>query len=348
MLLLTVRDLQFRATRFVVVVLAAGVVFGLLLLMTGLVAQFEREPRQTVAAFGGSGWVATKGASGVFTSAGTLSPAAVKAIVVDGHKTATVVARHSMRANGADHDVFLAGLPRRGLGRPATSEGRLPESPSEIAIADAADVAVGDTIVVGGRELTVSGLVPEATLLAGMPVVFMPVAEVRDLLFQGRPVTTTVLIDGEVLALPASLQVLSNAEVAADVRRPLERPISTLHLVRFLLLLVAGMVMGAVIYLSALERRRDFAVLKAVGASGRSLLGGLAVQGVLVAAGASAVAIALTLALRPVFPLNVHLSTSAIASLPPLAVVVALVGSVAGLRRVQRADPATAFAGQGG
>ena len=72
MILLTVRDLAHRFVRFVVVVVLAAVVFALLFVMTGLVEQFNREPFDTTAAIGGSGWVLAEGVSGPFTAASSV------------------------------------------------------------------------------------------------------------------------------------------------------------------------------------------------------------------------------------------------------------------------------------
>jgi putative ABC transport system permease protein len=103
-----------------------------------------------------------------------------------------------------------------------------------------------------------------------------------------------------------------------------------------------------VVYLSALERQRDFAVLKAVGVSNRTLLASLALQAVLVALAAVAIAAVLQIGLGPAFPLKVRVPARAFWQLPLLAVVIALLASAAGMRRVARSDPALAFAGAGG
>jgi putative ABC transport system permease protein len=50
---------------------------------------------------------------------------------------------------------------------------------------------------------------------------------------------------------------------------------------------VAAGIIGSIVYLSALERQREFAVLKATGAANRSLLAGLALQAVLLSAAAA-------------------------------------------------------------
>jgi putative ABC transport system permease protein len=89
-------------------------------------------------------------------------------------------------------------------------------------------------------------------------------------------------------------------------------------------------------------------VLKAIGASNRSLMGGLAVQAVIVALASVAVAALLQLVLAPRFPLEVTVPARAFVQIPVLAVVVALVAGAIGMRRVAAADPALAFAGAGG
>jgi putative ABC transport system permease protein len=101
------------------------------------------------------------------------------------------------------------------------------------------------------------------------------------------------------------------------------------------------------VYLSALDRQRDFAVLKAVGAPNSALLGSLALQAVLVALAAVAVAAVIQIFLVPVFPLPVDVPARAFWQLPVLAVVVALLAGAAGMRKVLRAEPSQAFAGAG-
>lgn len=345
---LVVRDLQHRALRFAVVVVATAVVFTLLLLMTGLVAQFEREPHEAVARFGADAWVVREGVSGPFTTATTLDKATAAAVRAEGRTDPVIVVRHSMRVDGQTHDVVLIGARPGGLGSPPVSDGAAAAGDGEAVVASSAGVAPGAAIEIGARPLEVTGTVDDATALAGMPLVFVPLQTARDLAYRGQPLATALIVDGQVTAMPEGLQLLSNADVAEDAKRPLERAISSLHLVRVLLWLVAAMIVGAVVYLSALERQRDFAVLKAVGASTRALLGGVAAQGALIALSAAVAAAVLAEVVAPAFPLDVFLTGRTLVQLPLVAVFVALAASAAALRRVHRADPAAAFAGPGG
>jgi putative ABC transport system permease protein len=111
-----------------------------------------------------------------------------------------------------------------------------------------------------------------------------------------------------------------------------------------LLWIVAAIIVGLVVYLSALERQRDFAVLKAVGASTRTLLASLALQAVLVALLSVALAAVLQWFIAPAFPLRVRVPARAFWEIPVLAVVIALLAGVVGMRKVARSDPALAFA----
>jgi putative ABC transport system permease protein len=108
---------------------------------------------------------------------------------------------------------------------------------------------------------------------------------------------------------------------------------------------VAALIVGSMIYVSALERIRDFAVFKAVGVATRSILGGLAVQAVVVAVLAALLGGALSVLLGPLFPMRVDIPTVAFVLLPVIAVVIGLLASVAGLRRAITVDPALAFGG---
>jgi putative ABC transport system permease protein len=121
--------------------------------------------------------------------------------------------------------------------------------------------------------------------------------------------------------------------------------VDSISLFRSLLWLVAAAIVGSVLYLSALERSRDIAVLKATGAGGADLVLGLVLQAVVLAIGASIAAIVLAELLAPLFPAGISLPTSLLAMVPVVALLVGVVGSLAGLRRVLRVDPALAFGG---
>jgi putative ABC transport system permease protein len=346
MILLTFRDLVYRKVRFIVVTVLGAVVFALLFVMTGLVEQFNLEPYDTVDAFGADAWVVPEGVSGPFTASATAPAAAADAVEAE-TKSPLVVSRSSLKHDGDAEEVILVGHEPDGLGSPPTKQGRAATAAGEVVVDASAGLEVGQMVTVGGVDFTVVGESENTTLLAGLPVVFMTLPDAQNLVYRTTDVISAVLVAGDVGAIPPGAKVMTADEVAADVLVPLEGAISSIDLVRVLLWIVAAIIIGAVVYLSALERQRDFAVLKAVGAPNSALLGSLALQAVLVALCSVGLAAVIQIFLAPAFPLPVRVPPRAFWQLPLLAVVMALAAGAVGMRKVLRADPSQAFSGAG-
>lgn len=351
MWLVTLRDLQYRALRFSISILGTSVLLAMVFLMTGLSARFRNEPVQTVAALGADGWLVREGVSGPFT-AGSAFPQSLAAeldLGEGGRAAPVLIARQTLHVDdGQPRDITIVGHDGSGLGSPDVIDGEPSAGAREIVTDATARVAVGTTVRIGEADYRVVGRVRGVTLFAGMPLVFMSLRDAQELVAQGQPVASTILLDGPLRAVPEGLKVLTVEEVAADALRPLEKSTGAIDMVRVLLWLVAAIIIGAVIYLSALERRRDFAVMKAMGTSSWALLTGLLAQSVLLALLATLLASGLQLLLVPVFPLPVEVPAIAFLQVPLVAVAVAAVASLGALRQAVKVQPALAFAGQGG
>ena len=346
MILLTFRDLVYRQTRFIVVTLLAAVVFALLFVMIGLVEQFNAEPVDTVAAIGADSWVIPEGITGPFTALSAAPAQAIDAIEAD-TKSAVVVSRSNLLDDGEPVDVILFGHEVGGLGTPSIVAGRAVAESGELVVDETAGLEVGQQVTIGGIDLTVVGETENITMLAGTPMAFVALADAQNIVFRSTDLIGAVLVDGEIGAIPAGAKVLTAEEVATDALRPLDASIASIDLVRLLLWGVAAVIIGAVVYLSALERQRDFAVLKAVGAPNSALLGSLGLQAVLVSLAAVAIASIIQLFLVPSFPLPVRVPARAFWQVPLLAVIMALVAGGVGMRKVLRSDPSEAFSGAG-
>jgi len=314
--------------------------------MTGLTEQFHREPRDTVAGFGADAWMLREGASGAFTSAATM-PVSIAIEVTGATAAPLVLARHSIIEQGEATDVVVVGFEPGALGEPVPTRGRLPSGGGELVIDDASGLGIGDRAVIGGTPFVVTGLTDRRTMFAGMPLVFVPIDDAQALVYRGQPLATAMLVNGVPWTIPDGFELLSPGDVAADAMRPLERSISSVNLIRVLLWLVAGLIVGTMTYLSALERRRDVAVLKAVGASTVQLGSSIALQGVVMALAAAILAAGLQVLVTPVFPLDVSVPGRAFVQVPLIAVAVALLAGLAGLRKAVSVDPALAFSGPG-
>ena len=343
MLLMTLRDLQFRRRRILVVTMLTAVVFTLLFLMTGLIQRFNTEPFDAMRSIGANHWVVPEGISGPLTATSSAPASLLDAVAgADG----AVIARGTMFA-GDDQveEILLVGLESERIEALELAEGSPPGSADAIVVDRLANVSVGDRVDVGDRSVTVAALTENTTVLAGLPMVVVELSVAQELAFGSTEVLTAALVNGDAPVAPDGFTVLTTDAVADDALGPLENAVSSIDLIRGLLWMVAAIIIGAVVYLSALERARDFAVLKAIGASTRSLGVGLAIQAALIALGASLIAIVLQFFVRPLFPLGVVMPPSAYWQIPLAAVVVALIAGIGGVRRVAASDPAQAFAG---
>ena len=149
----------------------------------------------------------------------------------------------------------------------------------------------GDTITLSGMEFEVVAERSGGTYFAGVPTVVAALSDVQRLGFDGRPFATAIVTEGNVdAAPPKGFSVLTNGDVKQDLNRPVAQAKQTIGLIRWLLWAVAAGIVGAILYLSTLERTADFAVFKAIGVSTASLVRGLVGQAIVLTLAAVAVA----------------------------------------------------------
>jgi putative ABC transport system permease protein len=228
---------------------------------------------------------------------------------------------------------------------PSTSEGRAPSTPEEVAVSSVLGRHVGEDVQVGARTLRIVGIVPNSTALAKMPNIFLTTEGLQQLSYNGQPIITSIGIVGTPKQLPDGYQTIDKAAGVNDLLRPVKVAVGSITIVAVLLWIVAVLIVGSVVYLSALERLRDFAVFKAIGVPARSILAGLALQAVIVALLAAVLGVILAQLLAPLFPMIVVVPAYAYISLPLIAIAIGLLASLAGLRRAVSVDPALAFGG---
>jgi putative ABC transport system permease protein len=114
---------------------------------------------------------------------------------------------------------------------------------------------------------------------------------------------------------------------------------------RTLMWVIAAIIVAALIYVSALQRVRDFAVLKALGSSSAKLFTSLCLQAVIVTLLAAVLGTALSTVMTGVFSQPVTVPDSTYETLPVVAIVVGVIASLVALRRATGADPVAAFGG---
>jgi putative ABC transport system permease protein len=348
MLFAAVRDMQWRKRRFVIAILSTAIIFAMTLVLTGLANGFRVEAERTVDALGVDVFLVKAGASGPLVGATPFAPVDLRRIAaLPGVVEAAplVYAGGTITQGDATRNADLFGAPERGPGMPAVSEGRAPSTPDEVAVSSTLERRVGDEIEIASRRLRIVGIVENSTALANLPNVFLTTEGAQQLVYGGQPLVASIGIRGALDQVPAGYRSIDRAGAIDDLLRPLKVAVNSITIVAVLLWVVAALVVGSVIYLSALERLRDFAVFKAIGVPTRNILAGLAMQAVVIALLAALVGAGLSLLLGPLFPMQVIVPVEAFIALPVIAVVIGLVASATGLHRAVSVDPAVAFGG---
>jgi putative ABC transport system permease protein len=344
--LISIRDLQWRRRRFAIAVIATALVFALSLVLSGVSASFDNEIDRTVDSFEADAWLVRAGTLGPFTAPTTMPAARVESVrrlpgvrgadpvLILGATTTTPEARN----------VNLVGVVPGGIGSPPAIS-QAPRSSRAAVVDDRLGLDTGDRLDLNGASLQVTGVTHGMTYFAGIPRVTLPLNRAQRLGIEGRPLVTAIVTQGRPRTVPRQLTMLSNAQVAEDLARPIREAKDTIRLIRGLLWVVAAGIIGAIVYLSVLERVGDFAVLKAVGTSTRGLVAALLLQAFLLSMVSAVLAIAFEAAIAPAVAMSVELSTASLLTLPAVAVSVGALGSLLGLRRAVAVDPAQAFAG---
>lgn len=353
----SLRDLQWRSRRFVLAALAAGLVFGVALMMSGVANSFTVEIHNTVSAIGADSWFVKAGSSGPFTDPAPFPQSSVTAVrqvpgvtaadplLVGRALTGGSTGAGSTGTSASQKNVNMLGVVPGGVGSPKVVKGRPLTVGNSAVVDESLGVGVGQQVALNGVRFTVVGLVDGVTYFAGQPVAFVPIRAAQQLETSGAQLASAIVTRGTPQGSVPGLVSLTNAQVRSDLSRPTTQADKTIQFIQIILWIVAAGIIGAIIYMSALERRRDFAVLKAVGTPSSHLFAGLVVQALLMALGAAVIGILFEIPMSSSASMAVRLSASNYIAVPVVAVIVGIVSSIMPARRAARSDPAIAFGG---
>lgn len=340
------RDLQWRRRRFLIATIGTAMVFAMTLILTGATHGFLVEAERVVDSLGIDSYVIEDGAVGPFmgssrfpeaeTLAATQLPGVESAIPV-------VYGNAILKDRRSPQNVNVYGIPAQQA--PPMAAGRAASAPDEVAVSTTLGRSIGDDIEIGASALRVVGLVDNSTTLAGQANTFLTVTGAQRVMFSGMPVISAIGLRGTPTQSLHGYRIVDRSDVIEDVVRPLQGGRVALSYMSVLLWAVAALIVGSLIYLSALERTRDFAVFKALGVTTQFLLAGLVLQAVLVAVSAAILGGLLAMALSPLFPILIAVTASAFGLLVATAMVIGLIASFAGLRHAVTVDPVLAFGG---
>lgn len=346
MWLISSRDLRFRFRRFLIAIAVTALVFGIAVAIDGIKQTLADEPAKLVTSFDGDTWVVREGSGGVFASTAVLPASVVDELrAAPGVRSAEpVVTGRTTVSTGKRQTVNLIGFDLQ-RGGPALTEGRAPTAPREAVVGDGLDVEVGDRLETTSGSFRVVGRVKDGNFNGGAPTVFLSVRGAQQVAVDGQPLVMGIAVRGRPETLPPGTSVVTNGAAIEDMRIAIGSAASTIDFVALLTWLIAAGVIGAIVYLTAIERTRDFAVLRATGSPKRLIVGGLMIQSLVVAVIAALLAVPLAFLLRLGMPLPVTLTSGSMVRIVIVGIVVGVLASLAAVRRAITTDPALAFGG---
>ena len=361
------RNLLYEKGRLVLSVSGIAAALALILLLLG----FRQGLYATLTAFvdniGADLIVAQSGAQGMFASDSAV-PLGLHddAVNAAGAREAghIVVADIIFTAGESKTPVLLVGYdPDTDFGAPwEIGAGRAVREHDEILLdtwlAQRADVAVGDEIDVLGRPFRVVGLTRETASWMS-PYIFVSLDAATAALGLKNVVSYHLLqlppegdVDEALAAVEeevGGVDALTPDDVAAADRRVLATVMDTpLQVMIFIGVVIGAAVMGLTAYTAIVDRRREYGVLKAVGASGRRLTWLImretayrAVLGFLLGVGLAALLAELIMALWPQFTIVIRPET--VLQAGALALLMTLAAAWLPVRRLQGIDPVLVF-----
>ena len=370
---LALRELWFARTRFMLMGAVVALISILMVILSGLssglvvdgVSALQRTPVQAFAF-----------AEGTKTDS-AFSRSVVTEDQADAWRARPDVARAELFGNtivnaktdsGVPVDLTLFGIRPGSFLEPSVAEGTPIGGDTDVVLSDSArdtGVELGDTIVIDrlGTRLTVVGFTSDKRTFGHVDVAYLPLntwQEIHAGVRLGEQVppsayteASVVAIEGVDGALPDLAAGDAEAGTAAktleesfDASPGYSAEMMTMSMIIAFLYAISALVVGAFFTIWTVQRSREIAVLRAMGASTGFLLRDSLLQAVIVLVGSVAVGVLIGLGLGSGLEgsgMPFVLETGPIVQGAVLLVVLGLVGAALAVARIVRVDPLAAL-----
>ncbi len=371
------RDIRHNLGRFVLTCVGVGLLLGIVLSMIGIYRGLVDDALVLVRAPQAQIWVVEAGRRGPFAEASRLPEdtrdmiARLEGVTEAGAVTyqsveATLGAR-KLRLNVVGHELGRPGGP------PALVAGRpITRAHYELIADRRARIALGTAIRLGRNVFTVVGLTDGQVDSGGNSVVHMTLPDAQRLQFElegdaaraqaargtGRtPPTINAVVArlapgasaeavAETIRRWKHLSALTQAEQEAMLLESVvEKARRQIGLFTGTLLLVSTVIIALIVYTLTLDKTREIATLKLIGAPDRTIIGLILQQALAIGAIGFLVGATLLVNLADIFPRRVVMLPQDALALGGVTLVVCVVASALGVRFALRIDPARALGG---
>ena len=374
---LAYRDIRHNLGRFLLTCVGVGLLLGIVLSMIGIYRGLVDDALVLVRSPAAEIWVVEAGRRGPFAEPSRL-PEDVRDIVarLEGVAAAGAVTYQSVEAALGGRNLRLTVVghqPGRPGEPPPLVAGRpITRGHYELIADRRAGIGIGTAIRLGRNVFTVVGLSQGQVDSAGNPVVFLTLSDAQRLQFElegdaarAQAARGAVQNTHTINAVVARLSSGASADaVAAAVRRwkhlsaltqadqeaillgsVVEKARRQIGLFTATLLLVSTVIIALIVYTLTLDKTREIATLKLIGAPDRTIVGLILQQALAIGAIGFLAGAALLVNLVDIFPRRVLLMPQDALALGGVTLVVCVIASALGVRLALRIDPSRALGG---
>lgn len=375
---LAIRDIRHGLFRFVLTCFGLGLLMTVVLAMIGIYNGLVADALAVVKAPAADVWVVEAGTQGPFAEASSIPADTRDAVArMPGVAEAGAITFQTIEAAHAGRTLrlYVIGFePGRPGGPQRIAEGRGFGSSHFELIADRkTGLVIGDRIRLGRDRFTVVGLVENAMNSGGDPAVYVTLADAIALQTALDPAAARVQAARGAggARLPTVAAVIAVLEPGADVAlltatvrqwkhlsalsqaeqenlllaSVVDRARRQIGLFLAILLSVSAVVIALIIYTMTMEKLKQIATLKLIGAPDRTIIGLIVQQALILGASGLGIGLALIVLVKDNFPRRVVLEPFNALVLTGIILVVCIVASGLGVRAAMKVDPATALGG---
>ena len=373
---LALKDIRHGLFRFVLTCFGLGLLMTVVLAMIGIYNGLVSDALAVVKAPAADVWVVEAGTKGPFAEASSIPADTRDAVArMPGVAEAGAVNYQNVEASHAGRTLRLYVVGYE-LGRPggpqAIAEGRgIGAGHFELVADRKTGLLPGETIRLGRDRFTVVGLVEGAMNSGGDPAVYVTLADAMALQTELDPAAQRVqAARGAVSVKSASVAaVIARMAPGADVDLLTATVRQWKHLAAMtqaeqeelllvsvvdkarrqiglflgILLSVSAVVIALIIYTMTMEKLKQIATLKLIGAPDRTIVALIVQQALILGASGWAIGLMLILSVKDYFPRRVVLEPFNVMVLAGIIAAVCLLSSALGVRAAMKVDPATAL-----
>ena len=375
---LALRDIRHKLGRFILTCLGLSLLLGVVVTMAGIYRGQTADALALVRSIRADLWIIESGTHGPFAEASRIPgdsreiAARIYGIMTAGSITLQTV---QIERGGKRLRLQVVGFePGRPGGPVSLIAGReITRSHYELIADRQTGLVLGDTIDLARRTYTVVGLTSGSVTLSGDSVVYVTLRDAQTIQFdlspsaarreaaRGAQRPTTNLVNAVVARVSPHVPVDA---VAADIRRwkhlsvmteaeqetvltrtVIERASRQLGLFMSILTIVSAVIIALIIYTMTMDKLREIATLKLIGASDWTLIRLIVQQALLLGISGFTGAVALVFAFHDRFPRRIVMVPEDIGILALIVTAVCLLASAMGVRVAVKVDPARALAG---